>query len=140
MPGYCGWGAITELLSRPVRVGYINGIALIVLVSQLPKLFGFSVDADGFIDETRAFFEGVFDGLADLTTLTLGVMSLAIILGSRRWIPRVPGVLVAVVATTLLVSLFDLDVSVVGSLPQGSRAPSYRMSIARISARCWQAL
>ena len=51
--GIARLGFLTALLSAPVRVGYLNGIALIVIVGQLPKLFGFSVDADGLVAETR---------------------------------------------------------------------------------------
>ena len=52
-----GWplGFVADLLSKPVRYGYMNGIALTVLLSQLPKLFGFSVGAEGVIPEARAF-------------------------------------------------------------------------------------
>src|SRR5687767_13153645 len=53
--GLARFGFITDLLSKPVRYGYMNGIALVVIVGQLPKLFGFSVDAEGVIDGTRAF-------------------------------------------------------------------------------------
>ncbi|MFA5885959.1 MAG: SulP family inorganic anion transporter, partial [Acidimicrobiia bacterium] len=55
-------GVLAELLSMPMRVGYLNGIAVVVLVSQLPRLFGFSTDANGVVDELRAFVDGVADG------------------------------------------------------------------------------
>ena len=55
-------GFIADLLSKPTRIGYMNGLALTILVGQLPKLFGFSVDANGLIGEAKAFVQGVIDG------------------------------------------------------------------------------
>jgi MFS superfamily sulfate permease-like transporter len=95
--GLLKFGFLTDLLSKPVRYGYVNGIALTVFVGQLPKLFGFSVDADGLIDETRAFVQGVLNGDTNTVALLIGGAALAIILGFKRWLPSVPGVLVAVV-------------------------------------------
>jgi high affinity sulfate transporter 1 len=116
-------GFITDLLSKPIRYGYINGIALTVIVGQLPKLFGFSIDATGLLPEARAFVDGIRNGLTNGTALLIGVASLATILGCKRFLPRVPGVLVAVVGATAAVGLFGLaeraGLSVVGVLPQG---------------------
>lgn len=115
-------GFVADLLSRPTQLGYMNGLALTILVSQLPKLCGFSVDADGLIPEARAFVGGVADGdLVGVATL-VGVACLALILLLQRWLPSVPGVLLAVVLSILAVGLLDLTshgVSVVGALPQG---------------------
>ncbi len=125
--GLARLGSITELLSKPVRVGYINGIALFVLVSQLPKLFGFSTDADGFLPEVGAFLRARADGAVEPVALALGLGSLAVILGLRRISRAIPGVLVATVLATLAVAAFDLGadgVSVVGSLPSGVPSPS----------------
>ncbi len=125
--GVARLGNVTELLSKPVRVGYINGIALFVLVSQLPKLFGFSTDADGFLPEVAAFLDALLDGATEPASLALGAASLAVILGLRRVSRAIPGVLVATVLATLAVGAFDLaaeGVSVVGSLPSGVPAPS----------------
>jgi high affinity sulfate transporter 1 len=123
------FGFITELLSKPVRYGYMNGIALTVLVSQLPKLFGFSVDAEGLIPETRSFVGGVADGKTNTAALTIGVACLLVILGFKRWRPKIPGVLVAVVGATVAVGVFGLaqryDLSVVGVLPKG--LPSFQI-------------
>src|SRR5206468_9363096 len=84
-------GFITDLLSKPVRYGYMNGIALTVLLSQLPKLFGFSVDAEGVLPEARAFLRGVGDGKTNGAALVIGVACLCVILGFKRWRPRIPG-------------------------------------------------
>lgn len=123
--GLARLGAITELLSMPVRIGYINGIALVVLVSQLPKLFGFSTDSDGFLDGIGEFVSAVLDGATDVTALAIGAVSLALIVGMRRMNLTVVGMLAAVVGSMLVVGLLDLDVAVVGSLPGGFPALAF---------------
>lgn len=124
--GLARLGAVAELLSKPVRVGYLNGIAVVVVVSQLPKLFGFGSDATGLLDELRAFGQGVADGKTNRTALAIGVACLVVILVFRRWLPRLPGVLVAVVGATLAVTVFDLTgISVVGEVPSGFPAPTF---------------
>jgi high affinity sulfate transporter 1 len=123
LAGLARFGFITDLLSKPVRFGYMNGIALVVIVSQLPKLFGFSVEGDGLIEEFRAFVRAVADGETNATALAIGLGGIAVILALKRWYSRVPGVLVCVVLATVIVGVFDLaarkDVSVVGELPRG---------------------
>ena len=115
-------GFVTELLSKPIRYGYMNGIALTVLVSQLPALFGFTVDANGVLKEIFGFIQGVVAGKTNWTSLVLGTGTLAVILLLKRS-KRLPGVLIAVVATTVIVAAMNLattaGVSVLGSLPQG---------------------
>jgi MFS superfamily sulfate permease-like transporter len=88
----------------------------------LPKLCGFSTDADGFIDELRAFVTG-FDE-RNATALVLGLATLAVLLGLPRLTRPVPAVLVAVVGATVVTALLDLDVSTVGALPQGLPRPA----------------
>jgi len=120
-------GFITELLSKPIRYGYMNGIALTVLLSQVPKLFGFSVSANGPLRQAWGIVEKVLDGSTNIVALAIGASTLALILVLKRW-PRVPGILIAVVAATVAVAAFDLatraGVSVLGPLPQGLPAPS----------------
>jgi high affinity sulfate transporter 1 len=114
-------GFITELISKPIRYGYMNGIALTVLLSQLPKMFGFSVDAHGPLRQIAAFLGGVFEGRTNTASLAVGGGALAAILILKR-VPRVPAVLIAVVGATVAVALFDLaaqGVSVLGPLPSG---------------------
>jgi high affinity sulfate transporter 1 len=119
-------GTITELLSKPVRVGYINGIAVVVLVSQLPKLLGFSITADGLVTDVPAVVAGVADGQVNGAAAALGIGSLIVMLVAPRVSPRLPGVLIAtVVATSLVVTLGLADsISVVGELPAGLPAPT----------------
>ena len=129
LAGLARFGFIAELLSKPVRYGYMNGIALTVLLSQLPKLFGFSTDAKGVVPEAQAFVGGVADGETKTVALVIGVACLLVILAFKWWRPQVPGVLVAVVGATVAVGVFGLaeryDLSVVGPLPKG--LPSFQI-------------
>jgi len=114
-------GFVTDLLSRPIRIGYMNGIALTILVGQLPKLMGFSVDANDVVGGVQGLVQGIADGKTVPLALLIGVASLAVILGLRQVARRVPGVLVAVVAAGLAVAVFDLsaELKVVGEVPRG---------------------
>jgi high affinity sulfate transporter 1 len=131
--GVARLGFITELLSKPIRYGYMNGIALTVLLSQVPKLFGFSVKAEGPLRQVWGIVEKVLAGNTNIATLLIGAGTLALILFLKRW-PRLPGILIAVVAATITVAVFDVakraGVSVLGPLPQG--LPSPRMPFAHV--------
>ena len=102
-------GTLAELFSRPMRVGYLNGLAIVVLVSQLPKLFGFTTTANGLRAEFHAFVQGLSEGKTVPASLLIGVASLVAILALRFWLPKVPGMLLAVVVATGLVGVFDLS-------------------------------
>jgi high affinity sulfate transporter 1 len=120
--GVAKLGFVADLLSKPTQIGYMNGLALTILIGQLPKLFGFSVSADGLINEARGFVDGVSSGKTVGAAVAIGMLSLLVILALGRWLPKVPGVLVAVVlaiAGTSVLSLADHGVSLVGSLPKG---------------------
>jgi high affinity sulfate transporter 1 len=129
--GVAKLGFVTDLLSTPIRYGYLDGIALTVLVGQLPKLFGFSTDADGLVAETQAFVQGVADGLTNPADLAIGVACIVIIVGFKRLLPRIPGVLVAVVGATVVVGITGAaaawSVATVGPLPQGLPRPTLPM-------------
>jgi high affinity sulfate transporter 1 len=124
--GLARLGFITELLSKPIRYGYMNGIALTVLLSQVPKLCGFSVNAGGPLRQVRGIVQKVLAGNTNLVALAIGAGTLVLILLLKRW-PRIPGILLAVVAATAVVAALDLakraGVSVLGSLPQGLPLP-----------------
>ena len=115
-------GFITELLSKPIRYGYMNGIALTVLISQVPKLLGFSIESDGPLSNLVSIGQAILDGKANVAASALGVGTLALILLLKKF-PRFPGLLVAVVAATVVTGLLHLDqsagVKVLGTLPQG---------------------
>src|SRR5262252_6294429 len=119
--GLAKLGFITELLSKPIRYGYMNGIALTVLLSQIPKLGGFSVKAEGPLRQVWGIAQQILAGKVNLVAFGIGAGTLILILLLKRWL-RVPGILLAVVVATLLVAVFDLDkragVSVLGVLPR----------------------
>lgn len=119
-------GFLTDLLSKPIRVGYMNGIALTVLVAQLPTLLGFPVQASGFLEGASGFVYGVVGGRADVVVSLLGGGCLLLILVVRAVAPRVPAILIAVVLATVIVTVFDLAarVQVVGRVPSGLPLPS----------------
>ncbi len=123
--GVAKLGFVADLLSSEVRVGYLNGLAVTIIVGQLPKLFGFSTDADGFVDEARSFLQGLDQ--TNRTTLITGLCVLAVLLVLPRITKKVPAVLVAVVGVTLVSAVLDLaaeGVSTVGTLPQGVPRPA----------------
>ena len=118
-------GFVADLLSKEVQAGYMNGLAITIIVSQLPKLFGFSTDADGFIREVGAFFAGL--DATNAVTLTVGLATLAVMLGLPRLTKKVPAVLVAVVGATIVTAalgLADEGVKTVGILPSGLPVPA----------------
>ena len=129
--GLFRFGFLTELISKPIRYGYVNGIALTVIAGQLPALFGFSVSGEGLLQQARALLTGVLEGRTNWAATAISLCSMIVILGCRCWAPRVPGVLIAVVGSTLAVASFDLavqaGVSVIGPLPQGF--PAFRLPI-----------
>jgi high affinity sulfate transporter 1 len=112
-------GFVTDLISKPVRLGYLAGIALTVFVTQLPKLVGVPVSAESFLDAVIELM-GALDGIHPIT-LAIGAGSMFLIVGLRRFAPRVPGVFIAVAGATAMVALLGLadEVAVVGALPQG---------------------
>ena len=130
--GLARLGFITDLLSKPIRYGYMNGIALTVLLSQVPKLLGFSVEAKGPLRQAWGIIEKVLAGNTNVMALVIGAGTLALILFLKRR-PRVPGILIAVVAATVVVAAFHLTgagVSVLGPLPRG--LPQLRLPLVGI--------
>jgi high affinity sulfate transporter 1 len=120
--GVAGFGFVADLLSKPTQIGYMNGLALTIMVGQLPKLLGFSVDADGLIAEFTAFLSGLGMEAVNGTAAVIGLTSLAGILLLQRLMPKVPAVLVAVVLASVTVNVFNLEASgvdTIGELPQG---------------------
>ena len=118
-------GFVADLLSKEVQVGYMNGLAVTIIVGQLPKLFGFSTDADSFLGEVKAFVEGIDQ--TNTTTLLVGLSVLAVLLLLPRATTRMPAILVAVVGATAasaVLGLTDEGVKTVGALPQGVPSPA----------------
>src|SRR6516162_4411213 len=115
-------GFIADLISKPTMIGYLNGLALTILVGQLPKLFGFKVEADSFIGEITGFVKGLANGEAVAAAAAVGIAGIVLILVLQRWLPKIPAVLIMVVlaiAATTVFSLADHGVSLVGVLPKG---------------------
>jgi high affinity sulfate transporter 1 len=115
-------GFVTELLSKPIRYGYMNGIALTVLISQLSKLFGFSIESSGPLRDVVRIAEAVLGGEVNWVTFAIGAGTLVTILALKPF-KRIPGILIAVVGATLVVGALGLEhtagVKVLGPLPQG---------------------
>src|SRR5215813_11864694 len=122
LAGIARLGFVTELLSKPIRYGYMNGIALTVLISQLPKLFGFSIDSEGPLRSLWAIGRAILDRKTNWAALAVGLATLAVILLLKNS-KRLPGILIAVVGATIVVDALDLGtlhgVKVLGQLPQG---------------------
>ncbi|MGZ4478784.1 MAG: SulP family inorganic anion transporter [Nocardioidaceae bacterium] len=115
-------GFIADLLSKPTMIGYMNGLAVTILVGQLPKLFGFKVSAEGLLGELTGFVEGLANGDAVAAAAAVGIAGIALILVLQRWLPKVPAVLLMVVLAIAATTVFDLaahGVSLVGVLPKG---------------------
>lgn len=120
--GIAKLGFITELLSKPIRYGYMNGIALTVLISQIPKLLGFKIESQGPLHDVWAIGQGIVGGKINWVALAIGGCALAAILLLKRN-KRIPGILIAVVVATIIAGVFNLagtaELSVLGPLPQG---------------------
>jgi high affinity sulfate transporter 1 len=121
--GLARFGFITDLISKPIRYGYLNGIALTVLVGQLPQLLGFPVSGNSLPQELRGLVQGVLGHAVNPTATAIGLSCLAIIYFLKRLAPGIPGILPAIVAATLATSIFDLapraGLAIVGVLPHG---------------------
>jgi len=124
LTGLARFGFLTDLLSKPIRYGYLNGIALTVLVGQLPKILGFASSGGNLIKEASNLVQGIMDNQTNETALVIGLASLIVIAGFKWWAPSVPGILIAVSGATLAVEWFDIrtqnGLMVVGPLPRGN--------------------
>jgi sulfate permease, SulP family len=113
-------GFMADFLGKPVLIGYINGIALIIIASQLGKLFGLDIESDDFFPTLEEFFREL--GKSHWSTVLLSAGLLALIFVLRRVVPMVPATLVAVVVAGVLSELFDFEgrgIAVVGDIAAG---------------------
>ena len=116
--GLARLGFVAEFLARPVLAGYVIGLALTIIVSQLPALLGLPATSGGFFEKLWELAGDVGD--ASLATAAVGLCSLALVLVLRRFTPRVPGALIAVILGVLAVRGLDLEqhgVALIGALP-----------------------
>lgn len=115
-------GFVTDLLSKPIRYGYMNGIAITVMISQLPKLFGLPASTEGPLISLYKTVTSVIRLQANWMTLAVGLLTIFIILLSKPY-KRLPGLLIAVLVVSVIVGYFDLSsthqVMILGSIPQG---------------------
>jgi high affinity sulfate transporter 1 len=117
-------GFVADLLSSEVQVGYMNGLAITIIVGQLPKLFGYSTDADGFFAEIQAWIQNLDQTSRE--ALLIGLATLAVLVILPRVSKRIPAILVAVAGATIVSGVLGLSekgVATVGSLPQGFPTP-----------------
>ncbi|MEU3776884.1 sulfate permease [Streptomyces sp. NPDC032472] len=115
-------GFIADLISKPTMIGYMNGLALTILIGQLPKLLGFEVEADNLIGECIGFVRALGNGAAVPAAAAVGVGGIVVVLVVQRFLPKVPGVLVMVVLAIGAAAVLDLGahgVMLVGELPRG---------------------
>jgi high affinity sulfate transporter 1 len=121
-------GAIADFLSRPILVGFMNGLALSIVLSQLGPLFGITLTAEGFFPRVLEFLVSL--PATHLPTLAVGLASLGVILAAGRFAPRWPAPLVAMLVAGVVVQLFALrtaGVGVIGAVPAG--LPSLAMPL-----------
>ncbi|MFH8618684.1 SulP family inorganic anion transporter [Streptomyces sp. NPDC017979] len=117
-------GFVADLLSRPVLVGYLTGIALIMIVDQLPKVTGVPTSGEGFFPRLVSFARGL-PGLQPATT-ALSVAALVFLFLAARFVPTLPGPLLVVVVATAAVAVFPLrehGIAVVGEVAAGLPRP-----------------
>lgn len=125
--GFARLGVMADLFSKPIRLGFFNAIALTVIISQLPKLMGFSATVNGSLARLVEMVRGFLDGRGNPAAMAVGLGCLVLILGIRRWRPRWPGVLIAVVLATAVSAAFNLaataGLDVIGPVPHGLPVP-----------------
>jgi len=117
---YFKLGFLANFLSKAVLAGFISGLGLEVLVSQVKKIMGLAVEAEGWFREVFELIIRVFE--SNPYTVAIGLGTIVIIRLLKRFAPRIPGALVALVLMTILVAGFQLDqrgVSVLGQIPAG---------------------
>jgi len=119
-------GFIADFFARPVLTGFVAGLALVIGVGQLYKLFGVESGGTSFFGKLEVLVRQLGD--TDLVTLAIGVAALAIIFALRAYAPKVPAMLVAVMLGIVAVSVLGLQdhgVAIVGEIPDGLPRPAF---------------
>ena len=120
LAGLLRLGFLASFISEPVLKGFIVGLALTIIVGQVPKMFGVEGSDGDFFEKLVGFLGDL--GSADALTLAVGLGTLVLVLGLRRVAPAVPGSLVAVALGIAVVELFNLDdhgLDIVGEIDSG---------------------
>jgi high affinity sulfate transporter 1 len=121
--GLARLGLLADLLSKPIRIGFLNAIALTVLVGQLPKIMGIPATSGDLFDQLHHLLQSLISGQSNGVALLMGGTSLALILLLARLWPNWPGLLLVVLLATGISAWFKLadtaHLSVLGRLPQG---------------------
>ncbi len=113
-------GFLADLLSKPILIGYMAGIALIMIGGQLGKIGKIEIDSNVFLGQVSEFLSKL--QLAHSPTLILSILVLVFLFAFQRRFPNLPIPLIAVLLSTLAVAIFNLDdrgVAVVGEIPAG---------------------
>jgi high affinity sulfate transporter 1 len=121
-------GFLADFLAKPVIVGFMHGLAVVIAVGQLPKVLGIQGGGDTTVAQLLTVGRNVAG--TNFQSLGIGVACVVLILACRRWLPRIPGQIVALVGAILVVHFLKLDqsgVAVVGNIPQG--LPSFQVPI-----------
>ena len=126
--GLARFGFIAELLSAPVRYGYLHGIAVTIIVAQAAKLCGFGVDGESLFSQLRQFVGGLDDGKLNGWALAVGLVSVLLIVLLKRISPAFPATLIVVIVGIVLALVWSLGdahaVPLVGDLPRGLPSPA----------------
>ncbi|MFC4605991.1 SulP family inorganic anion transporter [Rhodococcus kronopolitis] len=120
LAGLLRLGFIASFISEPVLKGFIVGLALTIIIGQVPKLFGVEKSDGNFFEQAWGVLSHLGD--TDWRTLVVGLLSLAVVLGLKRWLPLIPGSLLAVLLGIAAVAVFGLDgkgVEIVGHIDSG---------------------
>ena len=119
-------GFVTGLLSKPIRVGYLNGIAVAIMLSQLPKLLGVPASGGSLVSSAAGTAQTVAQGATNPVALAFGAGTIAVIVACRFLPWKLPGVLIAVMAAVALTAALELTsvLPTVGSLPVGLPKPA----------------
>ena len=128
LAGISRLGFIANFLSQPILTGYLNGIALIIIVGQLPKLFGYSGEVEEFFPKLAEFVDKFSH--SHLPSLVLGLCLFAALVMLRRFAPKLPAALIVVIAGIVSVVMLGLDqdgVAILGSVPAG--LPAFHFAI-----------
>jgi len=126
-------GAIADFLSKPILIGFLNGIALSVILGQIGKIFGFSIERGGILPRLLEFISKL--GMTHWPTLAVGLGTLVVLLVTPKVVKQVPAALIAIALSASVVYFFGLEhlgVKIVGEVPSGLphlRLPNFSLNL-----------